>query len=121
MKRAVAALLLLAGAPSATSRINAQTALGAALERAAALFAEARTAIQSAGFREASPSMPAPWGQQYVRAGMLMELARRELKAFPDQAADDTHTAFGMFLSLPGGGLRFDDIAAPAGLAALGV
>ena len=52
--------------------------------------------------------MPAPWGQQYVRAGMLIELARRELKAFPDQAADDAHTAFGMFLSLPGGGPNVD-------------
>ena len=79
-----------------------------ALERAAALFAEARTAIQSGGFGEASPSMPAPWGQQYVRAGMLIELARREQKAFPDQAADDAERAFGMFLSLPGGGPNVD-------------
>jgi hypothetical protein len=79
-----------------------------ALERAAALFAEARTAIQSGGFGEASPSMPAPWGQRYVRAGMLIELARREQKAFPDQAADDAERAFGMFLSLPGGGPNVD-------------
>jgi hypothetical protein len=48
--------------------------------------------------------MPAPWGQQYVQAGLLMELARREQKAFPDQAANDVERAFGMFLSLPGGG-----------------
>ena len=108
MKRAVAALLLLAAAPSATSRIDAQMAQGAALERAAALFSEARTAIQRGGFREASSSMPAPWGQLYVRGGLLIELARSELKAFPDQAADDAHTAFGIFLSLPGGGPNVD-------------
>jgi hypothetical protein len=108
VKRAVAALLLLAAALSATSRIDSQTAQGDAVERAAALFAEARTAIQRGGFREASSSMPAPWGQQYVRGGLLIELARRELKAFPNQAADDADTAFGMFLILPGGGPNVD-------------
>jgi len=108
VKRAVAALLLLAAAPSATLRVRAQTAQVDALDRAEALFAEARTAIQSGGFGEPSPSMPAPWGQEYVRAGMLMELARREQKAFPDHAADDAEKAFGMFLSLPGGGPNVD-------------
>ena len=93
-----------------------------ALERAAALFAEARTAIQNGGFREASSSIPAPWGQQYVRAGLLMELARREQKAFPDQAADDAERAFGMFLSLPGGGPNLDlqPPATPEKLARMG-
>ena len=93
-----------------------------ALERAAALFTEARTAIQSGGFREASSSMPTPWGQQYVRGGLLIELARRELKAFADQAADDADTAFGMFLSLPGGGPNVDlqPPATPEKLARMG-
>ena len=93
-----------AGRDPTTPLIDSQTAQGGALERAATLFTEARTAIQSGGFREASSSMPAPWGHQYVRAGLLMELARREQKAFPDQTADDAERAFGMFLSLPGGG-----------------
>jgi TonB family protein len=89
------------------------------LERAAALFAEARTAIQSG---ETSSSIPAPWGQQYVRAGLLMELARREQKVFPDQAADDAERAFGMFLSLPGGGPHVDlqPPATPEKLARMG-
>jgi len=122
VKRAVAALLLLAATPCATSLIDAQTAQRDALERAAALFTEARTAIQSGGFSEASSSMPAPWGQQYVRAGLLMELARREQKAFPDQAADDAERAFGMFLSLPGGGpnVNLQPPATPEKLARMG-
>jgi TonB family protein len=93
-----------------------------ALERAAALFTEARTAIQSGAFREASSSMPAPWSPQYVRAGLLMELARREQKAFPDQAADDAEGAFGMFLSLPGGGpnVNLQPPATPEKLARMG-
>jgi len=39
---------------------------------------------------------------------MLMELARREQKAFSDYAADDAERAFGMFLNLPGGGPNVD-------------
>jgi len=122
VKRAVAALLLLAAMPGATPLIDARTAQGDALERAAALFTEARTAIQSGAFREASSSMPAPWSPQYVRAGLLMELARREQKAFPDQAADDAERAFGMFLSLPGGGpnVNLQPPATPEKLARMG-
>jgi TonB family protein len=85
-----------------------------ALERAAALFGEARTLIQSATFDQASSSASAPWSRQYAQAGMLLELARRELKAFPDQAADDAEAAFGMLLSLPGGGPNVDLHPPPA-------
>jgi hypothetical protein len=45
---------------------------------------------------------------------MLLELARRELKAFPEQAADDAEAAFGMLLSLPGGGPNVDVQSPPA-------
>jgi hypothetical protein len=104
------AALMSAGAPAGNRRVEPHQTGGvpsaAFVERAGALFREAREAIDAF---EPTPGTGAfrPNTKAAIQAMLLIELAKSAATAFPDAAAEDAARAFMLARALPG---RFRDL-----------